>query len=67
MANELSALVEAVGEAVDRLAITPAESLQSAVSRRVFRAVGPASTPTRFIHDSPKGRRPAMVGPFGPV
>lgn len=51
MANELSALVEAAGDAVDRLAITPAESLHSAVSGRVFRAVGPASTPTRLIHD----------------
>jgi pimeloyl-ACP methyl ester carboxylesterase len=51
MTNELSALVEAAGEAVDRLAITPAESLHAAISRRVFRAVGPASTPTRLIHD----------------
>src|ERR1035437_10590831 len=49
MTNELSALVEAAGEAVERLAITPAESLHAAISRRVFRAVGPASPPTRTI------------------
>ena len=51
MANELSALCEVAGEAVDRLALTPAESLHGAIANRVFKAVGPASTPARVIHD----------------
>lgn len=51
MANELSGLLEVAGEAVDRLAVTPAESLHRAVAGRVFRAVGPLGTPTRVVHD----------------
>ena len=52
MANELGALLEAAGDAADRLAITPAESLHRAIAGRVFRAVGPLSLPTRLIHDA---------------
>ena len=51
MAAELRALVEVAGEAVDRLALTPAESLHHAVAARVFRAVGPLAAPSRVIHD----------------
>src|SRR2546421_956011 len=51
MPNQLSALCEVAGAAVDRLALTPAESLHGAIATRVFNAVGPAATPTRFIHD----------------
>lgn len=49
--DELSALVEVAGDAVDRLALTPAESLHRAAATRVFRAVGPLGAPTRLIHD----------------
>jgi pimeloyl-ACP methyl ester carboxylesterase len=51
MPNELSALCEVAGEAVDRLVLTPAESLHGAIANRVFKSVGPASAPTRIIHD----------------
>lgn len=51
MANELSALLEVAGDAVDRLAITPAQSLHRAVARRVFASVGPFGAPTRVVHD----------------
>src|SRR5437763_5145158 len=52
MAAQLRALVEVAGEAVDRLALTPAESLHHAVAARVFRAVGPLAAPSRVIHDA---------------
>jgi pimeloyl-ACP methyl ester carboxylesterase len=52
MANELSALVEVGGGAVDRLVIGTAESLHRAVAGRVFRSVGPLSAPSRFVHDA---------------
>jgi pimeloyl-ACP methyl ester carboxylesterase len=51
MANELSALVEVSGDAVDRLLIGTAESLHRAVAGRVFRGIGPLAAPTRFLHD----------------
>ncbi|HEX9097973.1 MAG TPA: hypothetical protein VF956_00635 [Candidatus Dormibacteraeota bacterium] len=51
MANELSALVEVGGEAVDRLFVSTAESLHTAVAARVFRSTAPFSAPTRFVHD----------------
>jgi pimeloyl-ACP methyl ester carboxylesterase len=51
MANELSALIEVGGEALDRLVVTPAESLHMAVSDRVYGSIGPISAPSRFVHD----------------
>jgi pimeloyl-ACP methyl ester carboxylesterase len=51
MANELSALVEVGGDAVDRLVVTPAESLHKAVAGRIFRSTAPFSAPTRIVHD----------------
>lgn len=51
MANEMSALTEMAADAIDRLAITPAEQLHRGIARRVFNAVGVASTPTRLAHD----------------
>lgn len=51
MPNELSALVEVGGDAVDRVVIGTAESLHKAIAGRVFRTIGPLSTPTRFVHD----------------
>jgi pimeloyl-ACP methyl ester carboxylesterase len=55
MANELSALAEAAGEVVDRLAITPAQSLHAAVARRVFANVGAGAAPSRAVHDGISG------------
>jgi pimeloyl-ACP methyl ester carboxylesterase len=55
MANELSALVEVGGEAVDRLVVTTAESVHSAVAGRIFRSTAPFSAPTRFVHDGIAG------------
>ncbi len=52
MANELSALVEVGGGAVDRLVIGTAESLHRAIAGRVFKSVGPLSAPSRFVHDA---------------
>ena len=52
MANELSALVEVGGGAVDRLVIGTAESLHRAIAGRVFNSVGPLSAPSRFVHDA---------------
>jgi hypothetical protein len=46
VANEMSALTEMAADAIDRLAITPAEQLHKGIARRVFNAVGVASTPT---------------------
>ena len=51
MANELSALLEVAGETVDRLAITPSQSLHRAIARRSFSAVGPLAAPVRLVHD----------------
>jgi pimeloyl-ACP methyl ester carboxylesterase len=51
MANELSALVEVGGDAVDRLIVTTTESLHTAIAGRIFRSVGPLSAPSRFVHD----------------
>jgi pimeloyl-ACP methyl ester carboxylesterase len=52
MPNELSALVEVGGEAIDRLVLSPAESFHMAVSGRVYRSIGPLSAPSRFVHDA---------------
>ncbi|HYL08099.1 MAG TPA: alpha/beta fold hydrolase [Candidatus Udaeobacter sp.] len=51
VANELSALVKFAGGSVDDLVLAPAESLHTAVSRRVFGSVGPIAAPARFVHD----------------
>ena len=51
MASELSALIEVGGQAVDRLVVTTAESLHSAVAGRIFRSTAPFSAPSRFVHD----------------
>ena len=51
MGHELSALVEACGELVDRVAITPAQEMHAAIAGRVFGAVGPLSAPVRLVHD----------------
>jgi pimeloyl-ACP methyl ester carboxylesterase len=51
MANELGALVEVGGEAVDRLFVSTAESLHAAVAGRIFRSTAPLSAPTRLVHD----------------
>jgi pimeloyl-ACP methyl ester carboxylesterase len=50
MANELAALAEVAADAIDRLALTPAQTLHAAIARRVF-ASTPASAPSRVIHD----------------
>jgi pimeloyl-ACP methyl ester carboxylesterase len=50
--NELSALAEAAAEAVDLLALTPAQSLHRAVARRAFGSTGRAASPARVLHDS---------------
>lgn len=52
MANELSALVEVGGGAVDRLVIGTVESLHNAVALRVFGSIGPLAWPSRFAHDT---------------
>src|SRR5579872_1379982 len=51
MANELSALVDVGGEAVDRLVVTTAESLHMAIAERVFQSTAPLSVPSRFVHN----------------
>lgn len=61
MANELSALVEVSGDAVDRLVVTTAESFHSAVAGRIFRTTAPFSAPTRFVHDGIAGAAYASV------
>ncbi len=50
MANELAALAEVAADAVDRLTLTPAQTLHGAIARRVF-ASTPGSAPSRAIHD----------------
>ena len=50
MANELVALAEVAADAVDKLAITPAQRLHEAIARRVFGST-PASDSSRVIHD----------------
>lgn len=50
MANELAALVEVAADAVDRLGITPVQTMHQAIARRVF-ANTPGSAPTHAIHD----------------
>jgi pimeloyl-ACP methyl ester carboxylesterase len=52
VANELSALAEVAGETIDRLAITPAQSLHTAIATRVFRNTGPGAAPVRVVHDT---------------
>jgi pimeloyl-ACP methyl ester carboxylesterase len=47
----MSALTEMAADTIDRLAITPAQQLHMGIARRVFNAVGVASTPTRLAHD----------------
>jgi pimeloyl-ACP methyl ester carboxylesterase len=51
MTNEMSGLAELTADAVDRLALTPAELLHAAIARRVFTRIGIAATPARVIHD----------------
>jgi pimeloyl-ACP methyl ester carboxylesterase len=51
VANEMSALTEIAAEAIDRLAITPAEQLHMGIAKRVFDSIGVASIPTRLAHD----------------
>lgn len=51
VANELGALVKFAGRQVDDLVLAPAESLHTAVARRVFGSVGPIAAPARFVHD----------------
>jgi len=50
MANELVGLAEVAADAVDRLAITPIQTMHTAIARRVFGST-PASAPARVIHD----------------
>src|SRR5205085_1725930 len=49
--NEVRALGELAADTVDVTVTTPVKGLHQAVARRVFRAVGPASEPTRVVHD----------------
>lgn len=53
--NEVSALLEVAGEAVERLAIGPAQGLHRAVAGRVFGALGPLAAPVRGAHDGISG------------
>ena len=55
MANELGALAEVAADAVDRLGITPVQTLHAAIAERVFTATGAPSAPTRAIHDGIAG------------
>jgi pimeloyl-ACP methyl ester carboxylesterase len=55
MANELSALAQAAGGAVDRVVLTPAQSLHAAIARRAFAPLGVAAAPTRVVHDAISG------------
>jgi len=50
MANELVGLAEVAAEAVDRLAITPVQTMHTAIARRAFGNT-PGSAPARLIHD----------------
>ncbi len=52
MANELSALADAAGGVVDRLTLTPAQSLHVAIARRAFEPLGAAGAPARAVHDA---------------
>ena len=51
MPNELSAVVDFAGGAVDDLIVTPVQELHSAIAGRVFGSLGPLSRPVRFVHD----------------
>ena len=69
MANELVALAEVAADAVDRLAITPAQTLHAAIARRAFGST-PASATSRVIHDGVSmaaysSLRVAVVGAAG--
>jgi len=45
--NEVGALLEVAAEMMERLGITPAESLHRAIARRVWTSLGPLAMPTR--------------------
>jgi pimeloyl-ACP methyl ester carboxylesterase len=49
--TEIDALGRAAGDAADRLAATPAQTLHAAIAERVFGALGPAALPARVLHD----------------
>ena len=49
VANELSALFDLAGTSIDDLVITPAESLQLAITRRTCAFLGPAAGPAFAI------------------
>ena len=53
--NEVGALLEVAAEMMERLGITPAESLHRAIARRVWTSLGPLAMPTRTVHDGIAG------------
>lgn len=52
MPDELAAVCEVAAVALDRLAISPAQSLHRAIARRAFGGVGPVGLPARIVHDA---------------
>lgn len=51
MVQELAALAQLGADAIDRLAITPAQTMHAGIARRVFTHAGPTAAPTRVVHD----------------
>jgi pimeloyl-ACP methyl ester carboxylesterase len=49
--NEVRALGELAADTLDVTITTPVQGVHETVAAKVFRAVGPASEPTRVIHD----------------
>jgi pimeloyl-ACP methyl ester carboxylesterase len=49
--HEVDALGRAAGDAADRLATTPAQTMHAAIAERVFGYLGPFGLPARAIHD----------------
>src|ERR1700760_1143381 len=49
--TELDAVGRAAGQAADRLATTPAQTMHAAIADRVFGALGPLGLPARALHD----------------
>ena len=49
--NEIDAAGRAAGDAADRLAATPAQTMHAAIAERVFGMLGPTALPARALHD----------------
>ncbi|HEX6488273.1 MAG TPA: alpha/beta hydrolase [Candidatus Dormibacteraeota bacterium] len=52
MVNEVSALIEVVGEAVDQVVVSPAQSMHRAIANRTFTAVGPPARPLHRLYQA---------------